>query len=285
MNQHLICGDKVLDLSSPVVMGVLNVTPDSFSDGGQFFTLDAALRHAELLINEGALILDIGAESTRPQAQIVSEQQELDRVLPVLAAIKQRFDIIISLDTSSPQVMLEGAKLGAGLINDVRALQRDGALAAAAKTQLAICLMHMQGQPATMQQQPQYASVIDEVYAFLKQRIDACHQAGINHSRLLIDVGFGFGKTLTHNLQLLAQLGQFKQLQCPILVGMSRKSMLGAILDGAPVNQRLFAGLSAATIAALNGAHIIRTHDVLATKEALAVVAALLALGEHNNVT
>ena len=285
MNQHLICGDKVLDLSSPVVMGVLNVTPDSFSDGGQFFTLDAALRHAELLINEGALILDIGAESTRPQAQIVSEQQELDRVLPVLAAIKQRFDIIISLDTSSPQVMLEGAKLGAGLINDVRALQRDGALAAAAKTRLAICLMHMQGQPATMQQQPQYASVIDEVYAFLKQRIDACHQAGINQSRLLIDVGFGFGKTLTHNLQLLAQLSQFKQLQCPILVGMSRKSMLGAILDGAPVNQRLFAGLSAATIAALNGAHIIRTHDVLATKEALAVVAALLALGEHNNVT
>ena len=285
MNQHLICGDKVLDLSSPVVMGVLNVTPDSFSDGGQFFTLDAALRHAELLINEGALILDIGAESTRPQAQIVSEQQELDRVLPVIAAIKQRFDIIISLDTSSPQVMLEGAKLGAGLINDVRALQRDGALAAAAKTQLAICLMHMQGQPATMQQQPQYASVIDEVYAFLKQRIDMCHQAGINHSRLLIDVGFGFGKTLTHNLQLLAQLSQFKQLQCPILVGMSRKSMLGAILDGAPVNQRLFAGLSAATIAALNGAHIIRTHDVLATKEALAVVAALLALGEHNNVT
>ena len=285
MNQHLICGDKVLDLSSPVVMGVLNVTPDSFSDGGQFFTLDAALRHAELLINEGALILDIGAESTRPQAQIVSEQQELDRVLPVIAAIKQRFDIIISLDTSSPQVMLEGAKLGVGLINDVRALQRDGALAAAAKTQLAICLMHMQGQPATMQQQPQYASVIDEVYAFLKQRIDMCHQAGINHSRLLIDVGFGFGKTLTHNLQLLAQLSQFKQLQCPILVGMSRKSMLGAILDGAPVNQRLFAGLSAATIAALNGAHIIRTHDVLATKEALAVVAALLALGEHNNVT
>ena len=285
MNQHLICGDKVLDLSSPVVMGVLNVTPDSFSDGGQFFTLDAALRHAELLINEGALILDIGAESTRPQAQIVSEQQELDRVLPVIAAIKQRFDIIISLDTSSPQVMLEGAKLGVGLINDVRALQRDGALAAAAKTRLAICLMHMQGQPATMQQQPQYASVIDEVYAFLKQRIDACHQAGINQSRLLIDVGFGFGKTLTHNLQLLAQLSQFKQLQCPILVGMSRKSMLGAILDGAPVNQRLFAGLSAATIAALNGAHIIRTHDVLATKEALAVVAALLALGEHNNVT
>ncbi len=285
MNQHLICGDKVLDLSSPVVMGVLNVTPDSFSDGGQFFTLDAALRHAELLINEGALILDIGAESTRPQAQIVSEQQELDRVLPVIAAIKQRFDIIISVDTSSPQVMLEGAKLGVGLINDVRALQRDGALAAAAQTRLAICLMHMQGQPATMQQQPQYASVIDEVYAFLKQRIDACHQAGINQSRLLIDVGFGFGKTLTHNLQLLAQLSQFKQLQCPILVGMSRKSMLGAILDGAPVNQRLFAGLSAATIAALNGAHIIRTHDVLATKEALAVVAALLALGEHNNVT
>ena len=285
MKQHIVCGDKILDLSSPVVMGVLNVTPDSFSDGGQFFSLDAALRHAELLINEGALILDIGAESTRPQAQPVSEQQELDRLLPIIDAVKQRFDIIISLDTSTPQVMLEGAKLGAGLINDVRALQRDGALAAAAQTKLAICLMHMQGQPATMQQQPRYDSVIDEVYDFLRQRIDICHQAGIEHSRLLIDVGFGFGKTLTHNLQLLAQLSQFKQLQCPILVGMSRKSMLGAILDGAPVNQRLFAGLSAATIAALNGAHIIRTHDVRATKEALAVVAALLELGENKHVT
>lgn len=285
MKQHIVCGDKILDLSSPVVMGVLNVTPDSFSDGGQFCTLDAALRHAELLINEGALILDIGAESTRPQAQPVSEQQELDRLLPIIDAVKQRFDIIISLDTSTPQVMLEGAKLGAGLINDVRALQRDGALAAAAQTKLAICLMHMQGQPATMQQQPRYDSVIDEVYDFLRQRIDICHQAGIEHSRLLIDVGFGFGKTLTHNLQLLAQLSQFKQLQCPILVGMSRKSMLGAILDGAPVNQRLFAGLSAATIAALNGAHIIRTHDVRATKEALAVVAALLELGENKHVT
>lgn len=285
MKQHIVCGDKILDLSSPVVMGVLNVTPDSFSDGGQFCTLDAALRHAELLINEGALILDIGAESTRPQAQPVSEQQELDRLLPIIDAVKQRFDIIISLDTSTPQVMLEGAKLGAGLINDVRALQRDVALAAAAQTKLAICLMHMQGQPATMQQQPRYDSVIDEVYDFLRQRIDICHQAGIEHSRLLIDVGFGFGKTLTHNLQLLAQLSQFKQLQCPILVGMSRKSMLGAILDGAPVNQRLFAGLSAATIAALNGAHIIRTHDVRATKEALAVVAALLELGENKHVT
>jgi dihydropteroate synthase len=215
----------------------------------------------------------------------VSEQQELDRLLPIIDAVKQRFDIIISLDTSTPQVMLEGAKLGAGLINDVRALQRDVALAAAAQTKLAICLMHMQGQPATMQQQPRYDSVIDEVYDFLRQRIDICHQAGIEHSRLLIDVGFGFGKTLTHNLQLLAQLSQFKQLQCPILVGMSRKSMLGAILDGAPVNQRLFAGLSAATIAALNGAHIIRTHDVRATKEALAVVAALLELGENKHVT
>ena len=176
--------------------------------------------------------------------------------------------------------MLEGAKLGAGLINDVRALQREGALAAAAQTKLAICLMHMQGQPATMQQQPLYDSVIDEVYAFLKQRIDACHQVGIEHSRLLIDVGFGFGKTLTHNLQLLAQLSHFKQLQCPILVGMSRKSMLGTILGGAPVNQRLFAGLSAATIAALNGAHIIRTHDVKATIDSLAVVNAMLSIGK-----
>lgn len=284
MKQTLVCGDKVLDLSSPVVMGVLNVTPDSFSDGGLFTTLNAALRHAELLINEGALIIDIGAESTRPQAQPVSEQQELDRILPIVAAIKQRFDIIVSLDTSSPQVMLQGASLGAGLINDVRALQREGALAAAAKTQLAICLMHMQGQPDTMQIKPLYSSVQEEVYEFLVQRIAACEQAGISQSRLLIDVGFGFGKTLTHNLQLLAGLSHFKQLQCPILVGMSRKSMLGAILGGAPVNQRLFAGLSAASIAVLNGANIIRTHDVQATKQALAVVSAVLDLGENDNV-
>lgn len=284
MIQQLICGDKVLDLSSAVVMGVLNVTPDSFSDGGRFVTLDAALQQTELMINEGALIIDIGAESTRPQAQHVSEQQELDRLLPVLEAVKKRFDVIVSIDSSSPQVITESAKLGAGLINDVRALQREGALAAAAQTNLPICLMHMQGQPQTMQLQPAYESVVDEVKHFLLERLEACSQSGIVKERLLIDVGFGFGKTLAHNLQLLAQLSSFKSLGCPILVGMSRKSMLGALLGDAPVEQRLFAGLSSATIAAFNGAKIIRTHDVKATFDALAVVNALAALGENNNV-
>lgn len=284
MYQSLVCGDKVLDLSSPVVMGVLNITPDSFSDGGRFLTLDNALFHAEEMIKQGALIIDIGAESTRPQALPVSEQQELERLLPVIEAIKQRFDIIISVDSSSPQVMLEGAKRGIGLINDVRALQREGALQAAAQTQLPVCLMHMQGQPATMQVQPVYQSVIDEVKAFLQQRIAACMAQGIGSERIVLDVGFGFGKTLAHNLQLLAGLAQFQDLGCPLLVGMSRKSMLGAILNGAPVDKRLFAGISAATIAAINGARIIRTHDVQATKEALAVVKALIALGENNNV-
>ena len=275
MIQQLICGDKVLDLSSAVVMGVLNVTPDSFSDGGRFVTLDAALQQTELMINEGALIIDIGAESTRPQAQHVSEQQELDRLLPVLEAVKKRFDVIVSIDSSSPQVITESAKLGAGLINDVRALQREGALAAAAQTNLPICLMHMQGQPQTMQLQPAYESVVDEVKHFLLERLEACSQSGIVKERLLIDVGFGFGKTLAHNLQLLAQLSSFKSLGCPILVGMSRKSMLGALLGDAPVEQRLFAGVSAATIAAFKGAKIIRTHDVKATKDALAVVNAI----------
>lgn len=285
MSQSLVCGDKVLDLSSPVVMGVLNITPDSFSDGGRFLTLDNALFHAEQMIQQGALIIDIGAESTRPQALPVSEQQELDRLLPVIEAIKQRFDTIISVDSSSPQVMLEGAKCGIGLINDVRALQREGALQAAAQTQLPVCLMHMQGQPATMQVQPVYQSVIDEVKAFLQQRIAACVAQGMRSERIVLDVGFGFGKTLTHNLQLLAGLAQFQDLGCPLLVGMSRKSMLGVILNGAPVDKRLFAGVSAATIAAINGARIVRTHDVQATKEALAVVKALLmALGENKNV-
>lgn len=275
MNKQLICGDKILDLSSPVVMGVLNVTPDSFSDGGKFFSLNDALHQAELLINEGAAILDIGAESTRPQAQIVSEQQELDRLMPVVEAVKQRFDTIISLDTSSSQVILEGAKLGIGLINDVRALQRDGALQAAVQAKLPVCLMHMQGEPSTMQHNPLYQSVVDEVLIFLQQRIEICLKAGIPSEQLLIDVGFGFGKSLDHNLELLAKLELFAQLPYPLLVGMSRKSMLGKILDNAPVDQRLFAGLSAATIAAFKGANIIRTHDVKATKDALAVVSAI----------
>jgi dihydropteroate synthase len=275
MIKLLKCGDKFLDLSSPVIMGVLNVTPDSFSDGGRYLHIDDALRQAESMIQDGALIIDVGAESTRPNAHPVSEQQELDRLLPVIERIKQQLDVVISIDTSTPRVITESASLGAGLINDVRALQREGALVAAAATGLPICLMHMQGQPNTMQQQPHYQSVVDEVQSFLQQRIDACIAVGIAREQLLLDVGFGFGKTLAHNLELLRRLAEFEVFAIPILVGMSRKSMLGAILGGAPVNERLFAGVGAATIAVINGASIVRTHDVKATKEAITVAFAV----------
>jgi dihydropteroate synthase len=271
----LRCGDKLLDLSSPVIMGVLNVTPDSFSDGGRYLHVDAALRQAELMLREGAVIIDIGAESTRPNANFVSEQQELDRLLPVIERIKQQLDVIISIDTSTPAVITEAAHRGAGIINDVRALQRDGALMAAAATGLPICLMHMQGQPNTMQQQPHYVSVVDEVKVFLQQRIDACLAVGICREQLLLDVGFGFGKTLSHNLELLRRLTEFEAFNLPLLVGMSRKSMLGTILGGAAVDERLYAGIAAATIAVMNGANIVRTHDVRATKDAIAVVSAM----------
>lgn len=256
-------------------MGVLNVTPDSFSDGGRYLQVDDALRQAESMIQDGALVIDIGAESTRPNAHPVSEQEELDRLLPVIERIKQQLDVVISIDTSTPKVIIESALLGAGLINDVRALQRDGALAAAAATGLPICLMHMQGQPNTMQQQPYYQSVVEEVQAFLQQRIDACVAVGISREQLLLDVGFGFGKTLQHNLELLGRLTEFEVFDLPLLVGMSRKSMLGAILGSAPVNERLFAGVAAATVAVMNGASIVRTHDVKATREAIAVAFAV----------
>lgn len=275
MTKLLRCGDKSLDLSSPVIMGVLNVTPDSFSDGGRYLQVDDALYQAESMIREGALIIDVGAESTRPNAYPVSEQEELDRLLPVIERIKQQLDVVISIDTSTPKVITESALLGAGLINDVRALQRIGALAAAAATGLPICLMHMQGQPNTMQHQPRYQSVVDEVQAFLQQRIDACLSVGIAREQLLLDVGFGFGKTLEHNLELLRRLAEFEVFDLPLLVGMSRKSMLGAILGGAQVNERLFAGVGAATIAVMNGASIVRTHDVKATREAIAVFTAM----------
>ncbi|MDP1539987.1 MAG: dihydropteroate synthase [Moraxellaceae bacterium] len=250
-------------------MGVLNVTPDSFSDGGLFQTRDAALRQAEAMLLAGASLIDVGAESTRPGAAPVSEQQELDRLLPVVEAIATQLDVIISVDTSSAKAMTEAAKLGAGMINDVRALQQINALAAAAATGLPICLMHMQGQPNHMQQAPQYNSVIDQVSAFLAERINACVAAGIARERLLIDPGFGFGKTLDHNLQLLAQLSTLKDLGLPLLIGLSRKSMLGAVLGGAAVNERLYAGLSAAVLSLERGARIIRSHDVKATKDAI----------------
>lgn len=280
----LRCGSRELDLSRPAVMGILNVTPDSFSDGGRYTTLSAALAQAARMQAEGAVIIDVGAESTRPGAAQVSVQEELDRTLPVVEAIAAELDVVISLDTSTPALMREGAARGAGLINDVRALRREGALAAAAATGLPVCLMHMQGEPGSMQQQPGYRDVVAEVQEFLMARAADCVAAGIARERIVLDVGFGFGKTLQHNLALLAAMPRFVAMGFPQLVGVSRKSMLGAILGGAPVDGRLHAGLAVAAIAAQAGAAIIRVHDVKATAEAMAVVAALHAVQQEQEM-
>lgn len=267
----LTCGPRSLSLQMPVVMGILNITPDSFSDGGRYTRLDAALHHAEQMLKDGAAIIDVGAESTRPGAQPVSIGEELDRMLPVVEAIASRLDIIISVDTSTPEVMTAAAAAGAGLINDVRALRRPGALAAAAATNLPVCLMHMQGEPTEMQRSPQYAQVVDDVCAFLEERIQACEAAGIPRSRLLADPGFGFGKSLQHNLQLLRQFDAFQRLGLPLLVGVSRKTMLGQVLAGAGVHERQSAGLAAMLLAVERGARIVRSHDVRPTADALAL--------------
>jgi dihydropteroate synthase len=259
-------------------MGILNVTPDSFSDGGRYLRLDQALRHVEQMLEEGATLIDVGGESTRPGADAVSARQELERVLPVVEAISQRFDTIISVDTSTPQVMRESAAAGAGMINDVRALQRDGALMAAAQTGLPVCLMHMQGEPQHMQQAPQYASVIDEVSAFLTRRVAACAQAGIPASRLLLDPGFGFGKTLEHNLQLFAGIESLRPVGIHLLVGVSRKSMIGQLL-GRSVDQRLAGGLALTTLAVRSGARIIRAHDIAQTVDVVRMTEAVMAAG------
>lgn len=267
----LRCGHSRLDLSRPVVMGVLNVTPDSFSDGGRYTAIDAALRQAEIMLRDGAKIIDIGGESTRPGARPVCASEEMARVLPVVEAIHQRLDVIISLDTSSPELIRAGAALGAGFINDVRALQRPGALAAVAATNLPVCLMHMQGEPDSMQQRPHYNHVCDEVIDFLQQRLAACLAAGITRERVVLDPGFGFGKSLVHNLNLLKQLERLSVLDTPVLVGVSRKSMLGEVLGGASVAERMAAGIAAAVLAVERGARIIRSHDVRETADALAL--------------
>lgn len=260
----------------PLVMGVLNVTPDSFSDGGQYVSVTSAFDHAQQMINEGAAIIDVGGESTRPGASPVSTQQELDRVIPVIEKIAANLDCVISLDSSCPQVMEAAAQAGASLLNDVRAFQREGALKVAAKTGLPVCLMHMRGEPKTMQQQPHYNSVVAEVQAFLLARVEACLEAGIERNKIIIDPGFGFGKTLDHNLQLLEALAQLKELGLPLLVGMSRKSMIGAILNN-ETGERLYGGLALAAIAVTQGANIIRTHDVGPTSDAVAVAYAVSA--------
>lgn len=272
----LACGARQLDLSRPVVMGILNVTPDSFSDGGRFMQLDAALQHADAMVRDGALMIDVGAESTRPGAAPVSLQEELDRMVPVVEAISRRFDVVISIDTSTPDVMREAAAAGAGFINDIRALSRPAALPAAAATGLPVCLMHMQGEPATMQQAPVYHDVCAEVMTFLQERMALCEAAGIPAEKIVLDPGFGFGKTLPHNLQLLKHLARLHELGRPLLVGMSRKSMLGAVLGGAPVDRRLHAGVAAAVLSVFQGAQIVRTHDVRATCDAVRLVSAVM---------
>lgn len=275
MRRQLRCGSRVLDLSKPCVMGILNVTPDSFADGGRHVTVAAALARARCMVDEGAAIIDVGGESTRPGAMVVGEAQELDRVLPVVEAIARELDVCISVDTSTPALMRAAAAAGAHLINDVRALRRDGALAVAAGTGLPVCLMHMQGEPGVMQQAPHYTDVVAEVVAFLRARIAACVAAGITPERLLIDPGFGFGKTFAHNMTLLRDLDALAVLELPILVGLSRKSMIGTLLADRPVEGRLQGSVAAAVVAATKGATILRVHDVAATVDALAVVAAL----------
>ncbi|WP_353505442.1 dihydropteroate synthase [Microbulbifer variabilis] len=269
----ITCGKHTLNLSSPVVMGILNTTPDSFSDGGSYYQagmldLSLVLCRAEQMLDEGAAIIDVGGESTRPGAAPISEQEELDRVLPVVDAICTRLDVVVSVDTSTPTVMREAAKVGAGLINDVRALEREGALAAAAQTDLPVCLMHMQGQPNSMQTSPNYRDVVTEVAHYLADRIEACCAVGINRERLLLDPGFGFGKTDAHNLALLGALSQLGPADVPILAGLSRKSMIGRLLQR-EVEDRLPGSLALAMLAAQRGAKILRVHDVAETVDVL----------------
>jgi dihydropteroate synthase len=264
-----------LDLSQPQVMGILNVTPDSFSDGGQFFDGGRALAHALQMVADGAAIIDIGGESTRPGAIPVDEAEERRRVLPVIEQLAARSPVLISVDTSRPLLMREAVAAGAGLINDVRGLRAPGAVQAVAESGAAACLMHMQGEPATMQQAPHYEDVMTEVRGMLRERIEACERAGVARERLCIDPGIGFGKGIAHNLTLLRRLRELEPLGCPIAVGVSRKSMLQA-LTGRPLAQRLAGSLALATAAVLHGARIVRAHDVAPTVDALRVAAAML---------
>ncbi|WP_313307065.1 dihydropteroate synthase [Stutzerimonas balearica] len=274
LQTRLTFGSRVLDLARPQVMGILNVTPDSFSDGGRFTGRDAALRHAAQMVAAGATFIDVGGESTRPGARQVSPTEELERVAPVVEAIARDLDVVISVDTSTPAVMREVARLGGGLINDVRSLQRDGALDAAAATGLPVCLMHMLGEPADMQDDPQYENVTAEVRQFLAARMDACEAAGIGRERIILDPGFGFAKTVEHNLSLFKNLQQLEALGRPLLVGVSRKSMIGKVL-GREVDGRLYGSLALAALAVAKGASIIRVHDVAETVDVVRMIAAV----------
>ncbi len=268
-----------LTLPTPAVMGILNVTPDSFSDGGRFIGREAALRRVREMITEGAAIIDVGGESTRPGARAVSVDEELARVIPVIEAVRSESDNPVSIDTSKPEVMREAVAAGASLINDVRALREPGALEAAAALGVPVCLMHMRGEPRTMQQHPHYDDVVGEVLAFLEARVAACEAAGIPRSRLILDPGFGFGKTLEHNLALFRALPRFVATGLPVLVGVSRKSMIGQVL-GVPVTERLAGSLALATLAVGFGAAIVRSHDVRETVHAVRM-AAVVSNGEE----
>jgi len=268
------CAGKKLDLSHPVVMGILNITPDSFSDGGRFLGRDQAIEQALLMQEEGAAIIDIGGESTRPGADPVPVEQELERVIPVIEALVPELEVPISVDTSKPEVMREAVSAGAGMINDVYALRHEGALEAAAALEVPVCLMHMLGEPRSMQQEPQYEDVVSDVNKFLLQQVERCVAAGISRQRLLLDPGFGFGKTLANNLSLLKHLPELVSEGMPVLVGMSRKRMIGNVLD-LPVEGRLHGSIAVATLAAWMGARIIRVHDVQQTVEAIKMVDAV----------
>ncbi|WP_394139682.1 dihydropteroate synthase [Vibrio chagasii] len=267
----LKANNKTLVLDRPHVMGILNVTPDSFSDGGKFNSLDNALQQAERMIQAGVSIIDIGGESTRPGAPDVSLEEELARVIPAIKAIRAKFDVWISIDTSKAEVMRQAVEAGADLINDVRALQEPGALQVAADANVPICLMHMKGQPRTMQANPSYDDVLQDVEAFLQERVEACEAVGISKEKLILDPGFGFGKTIEHNYHLLAHLEKFHSLGLPVLAGMSRKSMIFKLLDKVPADC-MVASVTCATIAAMKGAQIIRVHDVEETLEAMKII-------------
>lgn len=266
----LDCAGKPLDLSYPHVMGILNVTPDSFSDGGQFLQQDKAIAQAKQMVADGATIIDVGGESTRPGAAIVPVEQEIARVVPVIEAIRSELDVVISIDTSKPDVMRAAVHAGATLINDVQALRVDGALQAAVDLAVPVCLMHAQGTPQTMQDDPRYDDVVAEVCDFLMKRVQVCEQAGIKREQIILDPGFGFGKRARHNLRLMKHLNTVVQQGLPVLVGVSRKSIIGKLLN-VSTEERLAGSLSLAALAVWQGAKIIRSHDVRETKQAIAL--------------
>ena len=272
--RQIDCAGRILRLDRPRVVGIINLTPDSFSDGGRYSGLDAAESHALQMIEQGADMLDIGGESTRPGARAVGETEEISRVVPLIERLASRVEVPISIDTSKPGVMIAAVAAGAGMINDVRALRAPGALDAAASLSVPVCLMHMLGEPGTMQNDPHYGDVVAEVHRFLAERIFACEMSGIDKRRLLVDPGFGFGKTLEHNLVLLAQLDRLNDLGVPVLAGLSRKSMIGTV-TGRPIESRAVGSAAAAMLAAQHGALLLRVHDVQETVDALAILRAV----------